>query len=934
MNLDMAGESHFATALHCRPSRRRYPSITLDYLLTLRFSDEVRRSGRATKGQHTKNVDEPDVPAAPKRGKVGRPTKAAKQAPTETTPPEEGEEEAIIRCVCGYIEEDEDDERTMVICDNCSAWQHNICMGISENADELPEHYFCEQCKPEDHKELLAHMARGEKPWEERNVQKQREEEEKKGRKRKGKKGKRGRPSEVQPEKPKELNGAQAPAAPSPIPQESPMAQPEVGQKRKLPAELDTQMAAAEGVSLSSLTCLAQLTAIKEHSSKMRKVSTPKDVKPPPQRRQSTAMTAPSRRDSKEVSLQTELVENITELQSEARRRVASALVKLFVEQVQQALKQGVFKLPPGQSPDAFGLRLGLAVEYAIYLNFWGHTEEPKPEYKDKLRMMLHNVKANPTLRDRLLSGSLSPNEFSKMSSDDMASKELKEMTAEMIKESEKQHMLVQEDGPRIRRTHKGEEFVGDESQHIAGTESIFTNPPPRRRESMVDSSAPRHISPDPISPSSANAVELPQDVTMSGTGIAPTTGRPLTVNTNAPHRTSSGSERKSSSAFNIQNVWSSVDSPDIDRNRTRHIPHHANRSGSEQVTGLGVQADAEIENLLKDEDPDEDEPYSPTDYDAEPGTIWRGNLTMASVAQFRGAAKHVAGANLSSVYPWTSLIPHSLQIEGRIDVEKATQYLCGLQWSKTTDVSVVAITPAENLDDEAHFNKLFDYFTERNRYGVISKSPVPAVRDIYLVPLESGMGKKPEFIELLEESTIEDSRPTRMLLITYVIKTKTDNTPSAQATPRNLDGGMIASPISSQAPGHYRTSSMSHPGANMSPIGPYGGTAFGTPTQQQQQFPAPIHQQQPYSPVYDTNNGANTQSPPTQATGMDAARQVLGDMANAPAVTELLAKAPATAANEFWIVKEVFDSVPASQGDFNMLMGLLNAKMKQGQQG
>ena len=135
-------------------------------------------------------------------------------------------------------------------------------MGISENADELPEHYFCEQCKPEDHKQLLAQMARGEKPWEERNAQKQQEEEEKKGRKRKGKKGKRGRPSEVQPEKPKEPNGAQAPvqvqaALSSPISQESPMVHTEVGQKRKLPAELDTQIAVADGVSQHPLILLA-----------------------------------------------------------------------------------------------------------------------------------------------------------------------------------------------------------------------------------------------------------------------------------------------------------------------------------------------------------------------------------------------------------------------------------------------------------------------------------------------------------------------------------------------------------------------------------------------------------------------------------------------------------------------------------------------------
>ena len=63
----------------------------------------------------------------------------------------------------------------------------------------------------------------------------------------------------------------------------------------------------------------------------------------------------------------------------------------------------------------------------------------------------------------------------------------------------------------------------------------------------------------------------------------------------------------------------------------------------------------------------------------------------------------------------------------------------------------------------------------------------------------------------------------------------------------------------------------------------------------------------------------------------MDTARQVLGDMANAPAVGELLSKAPATGLVEFGFIKEVFESVPASRNDFNMLLGLLTARSQQG---
>ena len=655
----------------------------------------------------------------------------------------------------------------------------------------------------------------------------------------------------------------------------------------------------------------------------MRKVSASKDMKAAPQKRKSSAMAAPERRDSKGVVLQTELVENVSELQSEVRKRSATALVALFVEQTKNAEKQGTFKLPPGQPIEAFGLRLGLAVEYAMYLNFWGHTGEPTTEYRQKLLSILHNVKANPALRDRLLNGSLPPNDFTKMSSDDMASKELQEKTAEMRKEVEKQHMLIQEEGPRIRRTHKGEEFIDDGSQHIAGTEPIYANVPARRRESEMDLDALKHTSPAPTSPQSPNVVELPNDVSYSGTLVSPTSGRSLSIDTRAPPRPPVGLDKKTSSAFNIQNVWSSVDSPETDQQRIRPLPQRqVSENVQESPSGLGVEVDADIDHLLKDEEPEDDEPYSPTDYPADPGTIWRGKMVMASVAEFSGTAKHVAGANLSGAYPWPQLMPHALSIEGRISIDRASEYLCGLRWSKTTDLTVVAITPNDEPDTQAQFNKLFNYFTERKRYGVVGKSPVSAVRDIYVVPLESGMGKKPEFIELLEYCTIEDPCPERMLLVTYVIKSKTDPTSSAQATPRHLDTATAASPLSTQhAQGQFRPPiPVGHPGSHMSPLQPYTGTAsYGSPAQHQQSF-MPPQQQHSYSPPPYTGNPV----------GIDAARQVLGDMANSPAVGELLSQAPNTGVVEFGIIKEFFESVPACRNDFGMLMGLLKMKSQQ----
>lgn len=253
-------------------------------------------------------------------------------------------------------------------------------------------------------------------------------------------------------------------------------------------------------------------------------MSSPAESKPPvpaPRRKSSAIMTPTStpgktpsaKRDSKPVVLPIELVENISDLHHNARKKIASALAKLFVDQTKQAQKEGAFSLPPNQSLEAFGNKLALQVEYAICMNFWGNGAEPHSHYREKFMTINHNVKQNPALRNRLLTGDLSPNDFSKMSSHDMASKDLQEKTAEMKRAADKQAVLIEQQGPRIRRTHKGEEFVeGPDSQGPTAPDSVFSAPVHRSRPSL-ESDIPRQTSPEPTSPKSPNAVELPENV-------------------------------------------------------------------------------------------------------------------------------------------------------------------------------------------------------------------------------------------------------------------------------------------------------------------------------------------------------------------------------------------------------------------------------------
>ena len=53
-----------------------------------------------------------------------------------------------VRCICGSIADDED--LTMIACDRCGIWQHNECVGVSE--EELS--YVCQECQVTQKKDL------------------------------------------------------------------------------------------------------------------------------------------------------------------------------------------------------------------------------------------------------------------------------------------------------------------------------------------------------------------------------------------------------------------------------------------------------------------------------------------------------------------------------------------------------------------------------------------------------------------------------------------------------------------------------------------------------------------------------------------------------------------------------------------------------------
>ncbi|TCD68256.1 hypothetical protein EIP91_011222 [Steccherinum ochraceum] len=69
----------------------------------------------------------------------------------------EDEEQGITRCPCEVLGEEDPGEGTMVMCEDCHAWQHGTCMGFPTE-ELIPDSYFCEQCKPDMYPELIKRL--------------------------------------------------------------------------------------------------------------------------------------------------------------------------------------------------------------------------------------------------------------------------------------------------------------------------------------------------------------------------------------------------------------------------------------------------------------------------------------------------------------------------------------------------------------------------------------------------------------------------------------------------------------------------------------------------------------------------------------------------------------------------------------------------------
>ncbi|KAI0505206.1 hypothetical protein F5B22DRAFT_628585 [Xylaria bambusicola] len=857
---------------------------------------EPRRSVRATKGQHTKAFDQLENGPEPKRRQTKKNTKKAAEKEDKHE-----EDEEIIRCICGATTQDDDDaNEPWIACDKCGAWQHNVCVGMSVFTEDLTKDYFCEQCAPQDHKETLEAIERGEKPWEDRRQKYEDEKKKKKG----GKKGKGKRASDHKERA--------SPSAASAKPKPSPT--PDV--KKEEPAQEPPQKGKRKS---------------RDHSqgpaTKQRKVA--------------EAQSAPI---YPSYSPPKDLLESISKFEG-TRKQAAVAIQKSLDTAIDQAEKKKLFTLPDGSTKKPFSERLAIEIERAFH-----DTHPNTSQNAAQLRTLMFSLKNNIELAVRVLNRSLPPPSFVVMTGEELATKELQRENAEMKARADKQSILITDDAPRVRRTHKGEEVVEAESFSAPIEEA-----PSQLRQQGIREAA------EAVGAGAGAAAGVGADVNakaVADAGAAASTSAGASVDTpgadgeksTSSRRTSSGplrintqtSQSPKPSDFDLGKVFSSVRSPSA--------PHQ--RRSSTQVRSAGPGDDPDVDRLLQD-DGTESPPYSPTE-DIDPDVIWRGPLTMTSVADITTIAKFVGGADLSKVrgIAWKDLIPPLLSVCGRIPEEKAIPYLCGLRYNNQIDLVITSLSPAQpnNEADRKQFFSVVDYFTTKKRYGVVGERKLGNVRDTYLVPVSEGDGPIPEPMQNIGDHLIPRVRTEPMLLMIFVVRDEkrtpipadqsrsdTQQTQSSSSTPSQATpvppprhpsmSGPAWSPATPQAPSgnsslppqQYSQTPIPPPkipGQPMPPAPPVQPprTALPAPATQSSAPPPPAFNQDP-------NVSAMRAA---QAEGEMKARQVLGPLFGSSTVTFLLPHAARMKEGEWNAVRRCLERDPRSRDDLQLLSKLL----------
>ncbi|EMR09219.1 hypothetical protein PNEG_02555 [Pneumocystis murina B123] len=670
-----------------------------------------------------------------------------------------------VRCICKAVN---DDGCIMVQCEQCTTWQHILCMGFL-NEESLPETYFCEKCQPDLYPQLQKDNVQG-------TVSKIKAMERKaNNRSNKTSQTKKGQENSKETSK-KVLSKGHLKKQSNEKSNETTTIIEEVSEEHQktLDESFEEENSDSKQKTPSPSTSDSDYNSQedqKEPPAKVSRLSHDQSFIKALHGRKTNTTLKHSKQMNPPVLKQTfshvpieAPVQKLEELKDVTRKHVSQSFLNIFVEAIKDFVKDGSYVLGTNETPEEVGERFALMIEYSMFKDF-SIEEKGKyiltPKYKERFRTLHFNLKddKNPQLRARVVLGQIMPKDLVHMTSEEMANSEIQLLAESIRAQSTKNSVLKQSEAPRIRKTHKGEEII--ENQEISGFSM----------QQKIETSIPFSLKPqneptNDLDESSALS-QKHNSIHEKSKTISKTHESDIEKNKIKNDK----KEATSKESFNIQDVWSNIESQ-----RTTHISENYPVVQSQETSRIDF--DSDIDRMIDDDNDNANTPpYSPS-YSAfelnisQP--IWLGKLSMASIAEFNATATQVVGATISPTRPWNEILQDKIVIDGRISMDKSTEYLCQQKFSSTKELIVISFKP-QSKELLSSFEKLYNYFYSRKRYGVI-KPTTSAVKDAYLIPL-SPTDQLPEFIQLMDEIHISNEKRTEKCIFGVFVVNKISNT-------------------------------------------------------------------------------------------------------------------------------------------------------------
>ncbi|KAI8608908.1 transcription factor S-II, central domain-containing protein [Chytriomyces sp. MP71] len=395
-------------------------------------------------------------------------------------------------------------------------------------------------------------------------------------------------------------------------------------------------------------------------------------------------------------------------------------------------------------------------------------------KYKAKFRSLQYNLKdkKNSHLRARLLSAHLPPHALVRLEAHELANEEIKRQSEAIRLQSIADALKPVVDLGELKKTHKGDVEVVQELEVAVPIPTTAALNGVKRRESPT-----------------ANEMEETEEterevVVPAGTGIAGimaaarASGIAARVAASKPAKVDilddllakiekppspSGAVKRGSSMEALP-----ADGLDSKKGRFEEVSEVSvvgsgwdNLAVSDSWASFDAAGD-DMAWIRSPREGEEDMTKPPTREVSPPletgSTVWTGLVRMPQVGKFNGSCVQIAGRSLSSQTTWEALLPPTVFIEGRIDVNRSQAYITQQRHSSSKEVVAVQFLASSSPSDSeavGGFKTLLDYFYEKNRHAVVGQK-LMAVRDMYLVPVPRGESVPP-FLAALTKFNVVD---------------------------------------------------------------------------------------------------------------------------------------------------------------------------------